>query len=641
MLTKLLRHTTTQTCRISLAQWKGVGFLNQREYTHKILCVDLQRSIAENSCLPELIQRGHQVDQFQSVFVDIECDPDAGPANRSGFANLEKILPEYDALLISPKTKLSRSILKQGSQAKLRMIATPSRRFDSTNVDVMEATSQDIMLLQLDERQLGESFSVEAEKAFTLLLQLVYPVPSEHTDSKKSISGSETSNFGGENSFAKPLQRKKLGIIGFGRTGSCVAEMAKAFDLQVAIYDPNISEGKAKMLGFTYCDSLLELYRDCEIISFHAPLTGKTRSMFDDDALYNCKDGVILISVAEHSDQIGLFQKDTLVKGVQSGKIGGLGIDLLHESSDAASIGPFPDGLRGLETSPNVLVRGHQKPIRTAAMDHVNSTHFYRAIAENLSNALARRGYRGVSNGIFMSWTLLPEMQPFIQLGEAMGKFVHQYMSLQDAQENSVASISVATTGGISADLSTPKARLVVQNAIMKGFLFTERACDQHRSSEKTQSHRLSLLNASFLAMSSGIDVRFVENAENAQAVQHLNNSITVNVRTQQDQHLSVTGSVFGEEPRIVRIDEYNNFPSFRPEGNLLLFRNQDLPGVVARILKELAISKINIANFGLARQDNVPLALGILALDAPPSTTTMATLRDLKDVESLQMVQI
>lgn len=631
MLAKILHRIRAPTCARSLAKWKKDISLNQRRSMHKILCIDLQPSVADNSCVPELIQRGHQVDQYQSTSFDVECGPAASPVDRVEGETLQNLILDYDALLISPKTKLSRNILQRGSQAKLRMIATPSRRFDSTNVDVMEATNQDIMLLQLDEMQIEESLSVEAEKAFTLLLQLSFSVSSEHLNALDSM----------QKSFGQTLKKKRFGIIGLGRAGSCVAEIAKAFDLQVAAYDPNISEGKAKMLGIRYCDSLLELYKNSDIISFHAPLTGKTRSMFDDDALYHCNDGVILISVAEHTDQAGLFEAKTLVKGIKSGKISGLGIDLLQEPANTADTKTFPDGLESLAASPNVLFRSHQKPIRTAAMDHVSLAHFYRAIAENLCNAISRRGYRGVSNGIFMSWTLLPEMQPFIQLGEAIGKFVYQYLSLQIAHENSIASISAATTGGISADLSTPKARLVVQNAIMKGFLVAERNCAQHRSLEETQNHRLSLLNASFIAMSNGIDVRFVENAENVHGIQHLNNSITVNVKTKQDQQLTVTGSVFGEEPRIVCIDEYNNFPSFRPEGNLLLFRNQDSPGVVARILKELATSKINIANFGLARQDNLPLALGILTLDTPPSATIMATLRGFKDVRSLRLVQI
>jgi|UniRef100_K3WLQ6 hypothetical protein len=51
---------------------------------------------------------------------------------------------------------------------------------------------------------------------------------------------------------------------------------------------------------------------------------------------------------------------------------------------------------------------------------------------------------------------------------------------------------------------------------------------------------------------------------------------------------LLVMGSVFGEDLRIVRVNEYTDFPAFRSESNLLIFNNEDKPGSIAGILNEL-----------------------------------------------------
>jgi D-3-phosphoglycerate dehydrogenase / 2-oxoglutarate reductase len=137
-----------------------------------------------------------------------------------------------------------------------------------------------------------------------------------------------------------------------------------------------------------------------------------------------------------------------------------------------------------------------------------------------------------------------------------------------------------------------------------------------------------------------GMDAR-VGDLATRESTTHLNNSITVQVETKSHQQFLVMGSVFGEDPRIVRINEYTDFPAFRPEGNLLLFQNEDKPGAIAGILQELADAKINIANFGLSRHANVDLALGILALDAPVTPETMAKLKQLPTVESVQFAQV
>jgi D-3-phosphoglycerate dehydrogenase len=121
----------------------------------------------------------------------------------------------------------------------------------------------------------------------------------------------------------------------------------------------------------------------------------------------------------------------------------------------------------------------------------------------------------------------------------------------------------------------------------------------------------------------------------------HLKNCLAVVVETKNKDRLLVKGSVFGEDPRVVRVNEYSDFPAFRPKGNVLVFNNEDVPGAIAGILSELSEAKINIANFGLARQANVELPLGILILDSVPSDETLNALKELPSVRSVRFAQV
>ncbi len=72
--------------------------------------------------------------------------------------------------------------------------------------------------------------------------------------------------------------RKKVGLIGCGMIGSLVAELLKAYDLEVMAFDPFMSSEKAERLGVTPC-SLEELFATCSVVSNHLANNPQTRKM--------------------------------------------------------------------------------------------------------------------------------------------------------------------------------------------------------------------------------------------------------------------------------------------------------------------------------------------------------------------------
>ena len=76
------------------------------------------------------------------------------------------------------------------------------------------------------------------------------------------------------------------------------------------------------------------------------------------------------------------------------------------------------------------------------------------------------------------------------------------------------------------------------------------------------------------------------------------------------------SGTVFGSNE--LRIVEINNYPvEFKPEGNILIYRNIDKPGMLASVSRELSLSNINIASLSLGRKSEGDYALTIVNIDS------------------------
>ena len=120
------------------------------------------------------------------------------------------------------------------------------------------------------------------------------------------------------------LADKQMGIIGFGRTGSAVAHLAKAFGMKVAAYTSKPQEelpvGILKM-------SLEELFRTSDVVSLHCPLTPTTHHLVNAERLALMKPTAILINTARGP----IIDEQALADALNSERIYAAGIDVLTE----------------------------------------------------------------------------------------------------------------------------------------------------------------------------------------------------------------------------------------------------------------------------------------------------------------------
>ena len=142
------------------------------------------------------------------------------------------------------------------------------------------------------------------------------------------------------------LAGKRLGLIGLGKIGACVARVAKAFGMEVAAWSQNLTPEKAVEGGATYL-SKEELLATSDVISIHLVLSDRTRGILGRTDLSRMKPGAILVNVSRGP----LVDEAALVEALKSGR-------LAHAALDVYDREPLPadHALRKLD---NVTLSPH------------------------------------------------------------------------------------------------------------------------------------------------------------------------------------------------------------------------------------------------------------------------------------------
>ncbi len=118
------------------------------------------------------------------------------------------------------------------------------------------------------------------------------------------------------------LARKTIGIIGFGRIGQRVAEIAKAFSMNVIAYDAFSSKITTTIADFVDIETL---FAQSDIISLHCPLFPETEGIVSEKHLKMMKREAFLINTSRGP----LVDEHALAKALNDGTIAGAGIDVV------------------------------------------------------------------------------------------------------------------------------------------------------------------------------------------------------------------------------------------------------------------------------------------------------------------------
>lgn len=176
-------------------------------------------------------------------------------------------------------------------------------------VDLKAAKSKGITVCNTP----GANSQAVADLAMGLILSLARKLPMLD---RKTKDGQWTRSTGIE------LYGKTIGILGLGAIGKAVAKRAQGFSMNVLAYDPfiNLQYAEQNNIAAVTFD---ELIGSSDIISLHLPLTPETRHIINGEVILAMKEGALLVNTARG----GLIDEDAVCGFLQSGRLGGLGLD--------------------------------------------------------------------------------------------------------------------------------------------------------------------------------------------------------------------------------------------------------------------------------------------------------------------------
>lgn len=124
------------------------------------------------------------------------------------------------------------------------------------------------------------------------------------------------------------LEGRELGLVGFGAIGQEVARRTLGFGMRVRYFRRRLLTAEwNRRLSVEAVSSLDDLLATADFLSLHLPHTGETENLLDAAALDRLKPGAVLVNTARG----GLVDEAALIERLESGRLGGAGLDVFRE----------------------------------------------------------------------------------------------------------------------------------------------------------------------------------------------------------------------------------------------------------------------------------------------------------------------
>ena len=488
------------------------------------------------------------------IFRDRGVEVDYMPKLGKDKDKLAEIIGQYDGLAIRSATKVTDKLLALAPN--LKVIGRAGIGVD--NVDIPAASKNGVIVMNTP---FGNSITT-AEHAIAMMFAVARQLPEA---SASTHSGKwEKSRFMGVE-----LYNKTLGVIGAGNIGGIVCDRALGLHMKVLAYDPFLSEERAKSMGVTKVE-LDELLAKADFITLHVPLTDKTRSILNAEALAKTKKGVRIINCARG----GLVDEAALAEALKSGHVAGAAFDVFEV--EPATESP----LFGL---PNVVVTPHLGASTTEAQENVALQ-----VAEQMSDYLLTGAVQNALNMPSVTAEEAAVMGPWVKLAGHLGAFVGQMT------DEPIKAINILYDGHVA------EMNLAALNcAAIAGIM-------------RATNPAVNMVSAPVIAKERGIQISTTQQEKSGVFDAYIKLTMVTESRER-----SIAGTVFSDgKPRFIQVKGINIDAEVGE--HMLYTTNKDVPGIIGTLGGTLGKHGVNIANFTLGRAAAGEDAIAILYLDAP-----------------------
>lgn len=265
---------------------------------------------------------------------------------------------DYDSVLTFVNDTLNKNVLDELKKQNKKVIFIRCAGYN--NIDIKQAYKNKILIYRVP----AYSPYAVAEHAFSLLSTINRRI-------HKAYNRTREFNFSLEGFTGMDLYNKTIGIIGTGKIGRVMINIAKGYSMNVLAYDPYPNTNTD---GYTYV-SLEKLFTESDVISLHCPLNKDTKYILNKHAFSLMKKGVIIINTSRGE----LINSKDLLEAIKDRKVSAAALDVYEEEEDIfyedRSNHILDDEvLRDLISMPNVIVTSHQAFLTNEALNNIAMT---------------------------------------------------------------------------------------------------------------------------------------------------------------------------------------------------------------------------------------------------------------------------
>jgi len=488
-----------------------------------------------------------------------------------------EIIGNYDGLIVRSATTVTPKII--AAAKKLQVIGRAGVGVD--NIDLKAATAAGIVV---QNTPLGNITSA-AEHAIALLFASARNIAKADKEMKAG-------KWGKKGLTGVELSGKALGIIGMGKIGGIILRVAKAMDMQVLVYDPFLTDARAKDLEVQKLD-LESMLKQADFVTIHTPLTPETKNLINKDRLKLMKKSARIVNDARG----GIINEADLYEALKNGTIAGAALDVF-EAEPLAADSP----LRTLE---NITLTPHLGASTEEAQERV---------AEDIAKQFVEFFRDGIiRNAVNLAVQVNPALAPYVKLSEMLGSFAAQI------SKGPVSKLKVGINGKVAAGETRE-----ISLCALKGLL------------KRTTTDPITMVNVTGIANQLGVEL--IENKSEKAAT--YTNLIEVTAETASGS-VTVAGTCFdGQEGRIVRINDYD-IADLKPSPIILLMFYPDRPGMVGKIGTILGEADINIAHMAVGRREKRGQAVIALTLDDAVPAPVLEKIRKAITVDDMFAINL
>ena len=255
-------------------------------------------------------------------------------------ADLIASIGDVDVLIMRVDPKIDKAVLDAAKNLKVIGVCSVGLN----HIDMDYAKEKGIQVFNAP----GLNANAVAELTISKMLDISRGTMTANSDGKVKHEWNKYKFVGRE------LRGKTLGVMGFGRIGRRVAELGKAFGMEIIAYDPFLKPEDFEKAGAVGM-GVDELLKKADFVSIHVPLTPDTKDLFNAKSISEMKDDAVVLNMSRG----GIVNEKDMYEALKANKIGGYAADVLENELAGSGLSGNDEFASPLFECDNFIVSPH------------------------------------------------------------------------------------------------------------------------------------------------------------------------------------------------------------------------------------------------------------------------------------------